>query len=195
LSDRLQTASTRLEAVLADVGQSLDGSSLERYVRITQRGDQFTEIENIEERLRHADRQESAAVSEIAGDGSRGILNLEWAGSFGFAWSSTDLRVTDRRDELQEQVERLYRTIREINGLLAGLRFGNSRFQFKVTPHRHAQELNLPFCRWFRPGRATNIPSNRPTGSRACNRLAVKRATNIRGHLPRRFRANRRTPR
>lgn len=178
--DQLQANAKSLEEALEGLGQRHDRAALERYVRVTQRGDQFADVQNIEERLRQADRQESAALAEIEGDGSRGIRNLEWAGSFGFSWSRSDLRVSDRRDqplasvlaqldrqlseqkavinertqelmnqlvmgdlarELQGQVERLYRTIREINALLANLRFGTSQYRFKVTPHSNTREL------------------------------------------------------
>ena len=43
--------------------------------------------------------------------------------------------------ELQEHVERLQRTVRDINGLLEPLRFGATRYQFKVTPRADRAEL------------------------------------------------------
>src|SRR5205814_343998 len=131
-----------------------DEASLERYVRVDKRGDQFKSIETIDAAHRDAERQEAAACREIEGDGSRGVSNLEWAGRFGFTWSSAGLRVEDRRGEpiasvlvdlekklaeqrevvnertrelmdrlvmgdlareLQDQVERLHRTVKEMN--------------------------------------------------------------------------------
>jgi uncharacterized protein YPO0396 len=47
----------------------------------------------------------------------------------------------DLARELQGQVERLYRTVREINRLLGELRFGATRYQFKVSPRAGSQEL------------------------------------------------------
>ncbi len=47
----------------------------------------------------------------------------------------------DLARELQDQVERLHRTVREMNDLLEGLRFGTTRYQFKVTPRADAAEL------------------------------------------------------
>jgi uncharacterized protein YPO0396 len=147
---------------------------------LTGAGDQFARAENIDERKRDADRREAAACTEIEGDGSRGVRNLEWAGRFGFEWSAAELKVVDRRGdplagvlakldrdlaeqrevagertrelmdrlvmgdlarELQGQVERLYRTVREINRLLGELRFGATRYQFKVSPRAGSQEL------------------------------------------------------
>jgi len=158
----------------------LPDGELDRWVRVAMRGDQFSRLENIEERRREVDRKESALCSEIEGDGSRGVKNLEWAGRFGFTWFSSELAVVDRRGEpvanvlakvdadlteqrevvndrtrelmdrlvmgelareLQEQVERLHRTVHDINRLLGDLRFGSTRFRFKVTPHASAQEI------------------------------------------------------
>ncbi|HKY36528.1 MAG TPA: SbcC/MukB-like Walker B domain-containing protein [Polyangiaceae bacterium] len=140
----------------------------------------FRSVETIDAATGEAERQEAAACREIAGDGSRGTSSLEWAGRFGFAWSSEELRVEDRRGEplssvvadldkriaeqrevvnertrelmdklvmgdlareLQEQVERLHKTVREMNGLLDGLRFGTTRYQFKVAPRSDTAEL------------------------------------------------------
>ena len=140
----------------------------------------FRSVETIDAATGEAERQEAAACREIAGDGSRGTSSLEWAGRFGFAWSSEELRVEDRRGEplssvvadldkriaeqrevvnertrelmdklvmgdlareLQEQVERLHKTVREMNGLLDGLRFGTTRYQFKVAPRCDTAEL------------------------------------------------------
>lgn len=47
----------------------------------------------------------------------------------------------DLARELQEQVERLSRTVREMNGLLDGIRFGTTRYQFKVVPRSDTAEL------------------------------------------------------
>jgi len=43
--------------------------------------------------------------------------------------------------ELQEHVERLQVTVRSMNELLADLRFGSTRYQFKVTPRPERAEL------------------------------------------------------
>ena len=43
--------------------------------------------------------------------------------------------------ELQGQLERLRTTIRDINRLLGGLRFGRTRYRFKVAPARERREL------------------------------------------------------
>lgn len=43
--------------------------------------------------------------------------------------------------ELQEHVERLYRTVREMNRLLESRRFGTTRYAFKVTPRADRAEL------------------------------------------------------
>jgi len=43
--------------------------------------------------------------------------------------------------ELQEHIERLNRTVLSMNGLLDELRFGTTRYQFKVTPHDDRKEL------------------------------------------------------
>jgi hypothetical protein len=43
--------------------------------------------------------------------------------------------------ELQEHVERLHRTVRDINALLEPLRFGSARYQFRVTPRSDRAEL------------------------------------------------------
>jgi energy-coupling factor transporter ATP-binding protein EcfA2 len=172
--------SERLRSLRKVTLAELDDEALERWVRVTQRGDQFARIENIEERLRLAERNEAAACHEIAGDGSRGVRHLEWAGRFGFGFSVETLEVRDRRDEplanvlarieqdlkeqrevvndktrelmdrlvmgelareLQEQVERLNRTVKDINELLSELRFGSMRYQFKVTPRHEVAEL------------------------------------------------------
>jgi uncharacterized protein YPO0396 len=47
----------------------------------------------------------------------------------------------DLARELQEQVERLHRMVREMNQLLSGLRFGTTRYQFKLTPRTDVAEL------------------------------------------------------
>ncbi len=43
--------------------------------------------------------------------------------------------------ELQEQVERLHRTVNAMNKLLAELRFGLTRYQFRVVPREDRREL------------------------------------------------------
>jgi len=194
LADEERDAVTRVDALHADLDAlagtlrarltgALAASSdaeLEHYVRVTQRGDQFKSAAHIEERLRAAERDELVACSEIAGDGSRGVRHLQWAGRFGFAWFSDECRIEDRRGEplanvlariahdiegqrrvindktrelmdklvmgalareLQEHVEGLHRTVRDINSLLQGLRFGATLYQFRVTPRSERAEL------------------------------------------------------
>ncbi len=180
LDSELSLRALALRVALGKAEDELDDVLLERYVRVEKRGDQFRSVETIDAATGEAERQEAAACREIAGDGSRGTSSLEWAGRFGFAWSSEELRVEDRRGEplvsvvaelekriaeqrevvnertrelmdklvmgdlareLQEQVERLHKTVREMNGLLDGLRFGTTRYQFKVTPRSDTVEL------------------------------------------------------
>ncbi len=184
---RIETTRAEVDAFGAALRAHLTGvltmsndADLEHYVRVTQRGDQFKSASHIEERLRFAERDEAVACSEIAGDGSRGVRHLQWAGRFGFAWFAEDCRIEDRRGEplanvlarashdidgqrqvvndktrelmdklvmgalareLQEHVEGLHRTVRDINALLQGLRFGTTLYQFRVTPRSERAEL------------------------------------------------------
>lgn len=180
LDAELRERTARLCASLRDRPPLPGDAAVEQYVLVERRGNQFKNLENIDQAARDAEMQEGQLVHEIQGDGSRGTRHLEWAGRFGLTWSSPDLRVEDRRGEplpsvltelrrqlaeqrevvnsrtrelmetlvmgdlareLQEQVERLYRTVREMNALLDGIRFGTTRYQFKVAPRADLSEF------------------------------------------------------
>ena len=180
LAARRRELVVRGEALRTCHGEGLAEADVERYVRTTARGDQFRTLAAIDERLREAERNETIARTELAGDGSHGIRNLEYAPRFGFAYQEGENRLEDRRGQpaanvlaslerdiaeqrevvndktrdlmdtlvmgtlarhLQEQVGRLHRTIKDINRLLGDLRFGSTRYQFRVTPRDERKEL------------------------------------------------------
>jgi hypothetical protein len=179
LASRLAAEAIGLEDAVRALG--LDVEDVERWARVTQRGDQFRSLEAIDEAAREAARQIDLRSAELDGDGSRGLRNLRWAARFGLTRArGASLRILDRKEEplasvlaelernlaeqralvteetrelmdtlvmgslarqLQEQVERLTRTVRELNGLLARLEFGATRYQFRVTPRADRKHL------------------------------------------------------
>lgn len=81
LSAELARLADELRARVAALAGAGD-DAVARYVRVEQRGDAFRSIENIEERLRAAERREAEAAFELAGDGSRGVRNIQFAPRF-----------------------------------------------------------------------------------------------------------------
>jgi DNA repair exonuclease SbcCD ATPase subunit len=111
------------ERLRANLGGELAAASadLERYVRVTQRGDAFKSVEAIEARSADAERAEIAVTSELAGDGSRGVRNIHFAGRFGFAYDRDANDLTDRRQQPAVGVlADLDRTIAEQRQVITG---------------------------------------------------------------------------
>jgi DNA repair exonuclease SbcCD ATPase subunit len=178
--EALARAADRLRGLLPGDLRAPGDAEIERYVRVTQRGDSFKSVEHIAARLAEAERAETRASAEIEGDGSRGVKNIHFAARFGFSYDPGANRIADRRQQpaagvladldgtvaeqrqvitdrtrelmetlvmgslardLQRQIENLEGVIKDINRLLAGLRFGRTRYQFRAAPLAERKEL------------------------------------------------------
>ena len=190
---RLTSLAARGQALAADLARLTDelrarvpalagagDAAVSQYVRIDQRGDSYKNIANIQERIDRAGRRETEVRVELAGDGTRGVRNIQFAPRFGFVYQADANHLADRRDQpaggvladldrtlaeqrgvitgetrelmetlivsslardLQTQVDTLERLIKNINALLADLRFGRSEYQFRATPRKERREL------------------------------------------------------
>ncbi len=99
LDRELLQSTEHLRAQLSGQLQTASDADIERYVRVTQRGDSFRSIEAIEARSAEAERAELRAAGEIAGDGSRGAKNIHFAGRFGFTYDQAANQIADRRQQ------------------------------------------------------------------------------------------------
>jgi hypothetical protein len=93
--EQLAAESTALAAAAEVAGSPID--DVERWARVTQRGDQFRSLDAIEDALRRAQIAEASRADELDGDGSRGVRHLAHASRFGFTFARADARVLDRK--------------------------------------------------------------------------------------------------